>query len=112
MAEAVEIPFDLARIDMDGQSTLVVYGELDIMSSPKLHEALSSIIGEGPRTVLVDLANVTFIDSSGLGALVAAERRLRASGERLRVVAASTQTAKVIGMTGLSDRFDLHVETE
>ena len=61
---APETAFDLVRLDVGGHPVLFVYGEVDALTSPRLHEQLSALIAEGQSTVLVDLANVTFIDSS------------------------------------------------
>lgn len=106
-----QVPFDLDRVDTPGRSTIVAVGEIDFVSSPRLHEALSRVISEGRHIVEVDLSRVTFIDSSGLGTLVAADRHLRAVDGELRVVAASEQAARVIAITGLNDRFHLSTDT-
>lgn len=103
MTEAVE--FDLVRTSIADHPTLVVYGEVDVVTSPRLHEALEQLLEDGPSLVLVDMANVTFIDSSGLGALVVADRHLEERGSELRLVALSPRVTSVLEAAGLTDRF-------
>jgi anti-sigma B factor antagonist len=107
MSDSSVTPFDLVRMDVEGHPVIVVYGELDVLNSPKLHEAISDAISEKPSAILVDMANVTFIDSSGLGALVVAHRHLAEAGGELRLVAVTDSSAKIFEMTGLSERFQI-----
>jgi anti-sigma B factor antagonist len=116
MSNSQVTPFDLVRLEVDGHPVLVVYGELDMVSSPRLHEALSEVINAKASAILVDMANVTFIDSSGLGALVVAHRHLAEAGSELRLVAVPERLANIFQITGLSERFrifpDMHSATE
>jgi anti-sigma B factor antagonist len=105
MTEGPETPFDLVRMNIDGHPVFVAYGELDVVSAPKLHEAISYAIGEKPTAILVDMANVSFIDSTALGALVVAQRHLADAGGELRLVAVPEKVAMVFEISGLSERF-------
>ena len=58
-------------------------GAVDIYSAPKLHEALELMAEDGERDVIVDMRELTFLDSSGVAALVRAFKQLRAAGRRL-----------------------------
>ena len=58
MSNSPIAPFDLVRLEVDGHPVLVVYGELDVVTSPRLHEALSEVINARASAVLVDMANV------------------------------------------------------
>lgn len=99
--------FDLARMEYGGHPVVFVYGEVDVMTAPKLHETLEEVIGESPSSLLVDLANVSFIDSTGLGALVVAHRHLEERGGRLRLVSVPPAVAQVLEVTGLTGRFEV-----
>ncbi len=109
---STETPFDLVRMDVRGHPVLVVYGELDALSSPRIYEALNALVAEEPTTLLIDLANVTFIDSSGLGALIVAERHLDEAGGQLRLVSVPQTVAKVFAIAGLDQRFHVYPTAE
>jgi anti-sigma B factor antagonist len=102
-----EPTFDIVRMDLDGHPILFVYGEVDVVTSTRVHETLSALIAEGATTVVVDLANVTFIDSTGLTALVVAHRHLDESGGTLRLVSVPERIASVFAITGLDERFGI-----
>jgi anti-sigma B factor antagonist len=83
-------------------------GDLDIASVGDLRAALSAAAREGAGAVIVDLSQVTFIDSSGLGALVELHRRLRRSGRRLVVVApGGSAPAVLLDLAGLRGRLPI-----
>ncbi len=104
--------FDLVRMDYGGHPALFVYGEIDVLSAPVLHEALEEIIAEGPATLLVDLANVTFLDSTGLSTLLVAHRHLEERGGRLRLVSVPVKVLQVIEVAGLAERFHVDPDME
>jgi anti-sigma B factor antagonist len=83
-------------------------GELDITSVGDLRAAMSKALREGAGAVVVDLSQVTFIDSSGLGALVELHSRLRRRGRRLAVVApGGSAPAVLLGLAGLRGRLPI-----
>src|SRR5262249_34841300 len=65
----------LRRVDGD-ERILEVAGEIDVATSPALRSELSDLLGDAPPRVTLDFAQVSFIDSSGLGVLVGALKRL------------------------------------
>src|SRR4051812_41089332 len=77
------------------------HGDLDLISAPALKRRLRTAIDHDGQLVLVDLTAVTFIDSSGLAALVFAYLRLRSSGGRIAVVAPSEHQRRVFAIAGL-----------
>ena len=69
------------QIQRDGDVViLALHGVLDVASAPTFQTALQSILDEGDNRVAVDMADVSFMDSSGLGVLIAAYRRLSGGG--------------------------------
>jgi anti-sigma B factor antagonist len=63
-----------------------LHGDLDLYTAPELSRHLEALIGAGHLKLLVDLTNAAFIDSTTIGVLLSAWKRLRASGGRLAVV--------------------------
>lgn len=88
----------------DGATRLVVRlaGEFDFTNAPELRDALLGAVDQAPAAVVVDLSNVTFIDSTSLGAMIAAERRAKASGAAFRLAAPSPSAARLLQLTALN----------
>ena len=85
-----------------------VTGELDALAAPQLRRRLDDLIAEqGNLHVAVDLAAVSFIDSTGLAVLVDAAGRLAAKGGSFVLLAPSRTTARVLEVAGLLDRLDV-----
>jgi len=91
---------------------LEVGGEIDVYTAPKLRERLIEIVNSGQRHVIVDLGRVDFLDSTGLGVLVGAHRRLRARDGSLDLVCPHERLLKVFRITGLDNVFDIHASVE
>jgi len=91
-----------------GQATVTVRGELDLFTAPRLQEALERSIDLGARRVVVDLARVTFIDSTALGVLIGVGRQLRAGEGSLDLVCQNGNVRRVLEITGLDAVFALH----
>lgn len=104
--------FDLVRMDYGGRPALFVYGEIDVLSAPRLHAVLEEMIAEEPSTILVDLANVAFLDSTGLSTLLVAHRHLEERGGALRLVSVPTKLLQVIEVAGLAERFHVDPDME
>ena len=83
-------------------------GELDLFTAPRLQEALERSIDLGARRVVVDLARVTFIDSTALGVLIGVGRQLRAGEGSLDLVCQNGNVRRVLEITGLDAVFALH----
>lgn len=93
-----------ARTLDQGSGTLVIAaGELDLRGAPVLREALAGPLRDGRGPVLLELAGVHFIDSSGLATLLCALGRLTRIGRRLVLVAPSAPVRRLLGAIGLQD---------
>lgn len=106
------VGFDLARMEYGGHPVVFVYGEIDVLTAPRLHETLQEVIAESPSTLLIDMANVTFIDSTGLGTLVVAHRHLEERGGKLRLVSVPPAVSQVLDVTGLTGRFEAYPDMD
>ena len=78
--------FDVERTTVLGRPALTVRGELDLATAPRPAEAAESQLPQQPQSLVVDLTDTTFPDSSGARTLVAAARRAAAAGVSLEVV--------------------------
>ena len=95
-----------------GAVVVVVRGEVDVAVTGELTDALREAIGEGGRRVVVDLESVDFIDSAGLGVLVAGLKRARTRGGDLALVATGVGVTKVLEITGLQRIIEVHETRE
>jgi anti-sigma B factor antagonist len=93
-----------AGIGVDGW-IVSVSGELDLYTAPRLEAELSRSTAEGRRAVVVDLAAATFIDSTVLGVLLAAQGRAHKAGGTLTLVSDDPRILRVFELTGLDRRF-------
>lgn len=78
-------------------------GELDIVTTPELHAVLDRLLEEGQSRQLVDLADLTFCDSSGLAAFVRGDDRAGAQGGWLRLTGATGRVDRVLRISGLAE---------
>ncbi|MGH2865312.1 MAG: STAS domain-containing protein [Solirubrobacteraceae bacterium] len=83
-------------------AVLVAGGELDYVASPQLEERLSERIDAGARHVVLDLSMTTFIDSTAIGVLVGAVRRLRESGSGSLTVVCADENRRVLQILEIS----------
>ena len=102
-----EALFEVAGSEQFGVPVLNVRGEIDVATSPELDELLTGLVARGPELIIVDLTDVSFIDSTGLGVLVGAVRDVRAGGGDLRLVVTQPQIIKLLELTGLDEVFSI-----
>jgi anti-sigma B factor antagonist len=93
---------------VDEQNCVAVAGEVDAETAPQLRDALLAALADA-EAVVVDLDSVTFMDSSGLSALLVAHRAAEASGGTLRLRDVPGRVMKLLTITGLDEL--LTVET-
>ena len=77
-------------------------GELDLYTAPELREAMFSAIRNGATVVVVDLLEVSFVDSTALGVLVEAAKKMRSSGGLVSIACNDPNVVKVFELTGLT----------
>ncbi len=83
---------------------IIIAGELDLATVPQLNAQLALAEAGDSRLIVMDLERVSFIDSSGLRALLEAEARSRQNGSRLRITPGNSQAEKLFKLTGTHDR--------
>ena len=92
----------------DGTYVVFVAGEVDLSTAPALATSLAVPTLDRARSIVVDLSTCTFMDASGLMALVGANERLSASGSRLALVISGQRLLRAFDVTGLGHAFAIH----
>lgn len=95
------------RVDVtteNGAPVLSVRGELDLASSPALEEQVERAVAEAQSTVIIDLRELEFMDSTGLSVLIRAHQRAQEAGHRLAIVNGSRQVRRLLSLTGVAER--------
>ncbi|MEO9137742.1 MAG: STAS domain-containing protein [Jatrophihabitans sp.] len=98
----------VSRQSVDGVPVVAVSGEVDVYSAPALKESLTDLLQSGVATVVVDLSDVAFLDSTGLGALVEARTATTEAGGTLPLVCDQERILKLFAITGLDGVFAIH----
>ncbi|HMJ03281.1 MAG TPA: STAS domain-containing protein [Conexibacter sp.] len=86
---------------------LALTGELDIAGAARVEQELERIEQEPPATLVLDLRELAFMDSTGLRVIVAADDRAREQERRLVVVRGSDTVQRIIAMTRLDERLEI-----
>ncbi|KNC15042.1 anti-sigma factor antagonist [Arthrobacter sp. RIT-PI-e] len=76
-------------------------GRLNMVAAPKLREVIDGVVGAGAKRIVVNLADTSFMDSSGLGALIGCLKLARQSGGDLRIAAVQPQVNMVLELTSM-----------
>ena len=98
----------LSSEDVEGRRVVSVRGEVDVYSAPALRKALHDAMDPEHAGLLVDLSDIAFIDSTGLGVLVAGQNRAGELGGKLDVVCAQERVLKLFRITGLDEVFGIY----
>jgi anti-sigma B factor antagonist len=91
----------------DGTHVVSVVGEIDLFTAPEFKQRVSAPIDAGRTRLIVDLTETTFIDSSSLGVLIGAHRRLRRLNGSMVIVVRGEPILKTFRITGLDGVFTI-----
>ena len=94
------------------QTVVALSGEIDLSNHVALRTELNDLIVNGAVDLVVDLSRVTFMDSTGLGALIGTRRRVHAFHGSLALVLTNEAILRVFEVTGLDNVFDIHPSLE
>ncbi len=94
------------RID-SGVGTISVSGEIDIATAPKLEETIDQVLGKGVDQLDLDMRNVPFMDSQGIGLAARTLRSMEESGGKFRIINPSRQVEKVLSISGLDNLLEI-----
>lgn len=97
---------DLSTRQYDGHVVVALRGELDLADAANVAAALTKVVARAPQ-IIVDLAALEFIDSSGVAALAHGRRQARLAGGDLVLAGPRQQVLKVLAITRLADAFSI-----
>ncbi|MDT0441867.1 MULTISPECIES: STAS domain-containing protein [unclassified Streptomyces] len=107
------------RAEQRGEWTVLrVVGELDMAASPTVRQHVHDAVADGRRQVVLDLSEVLFCDSSGVGVMVAARRLMRSCAGELRLIlpargaADGSHVNRVLAALGVRRLFDCYADLE
>lgn len=100
---------DVKLTENSEQSNLVVSGEIDAYTAPRLKETFSSLLEQENQKVVVDLEKVTYMDSTGLGVFIGALKMAKEKNSQLRLVNIQDRVYRLFQITGLDEIMDLKV---
>jgi anti-sigma B factor antagonist len=93
--------------DHEGWAVARASGDLDLTTAPRLRERVVQVVTGGQPRVVLDLQDVDFVDSTGLGVLVGLLKRTRSQGGDLRLVSTRSGLRKVLELTALEHALPL-----
>ena len=108
-SEVADAPttLELTVSEDDGETLVRAVGEFDVNTAPELREELARLASEGARNIVVDLTDVSFVDSTALSVLVSALKRLRQVDGDLELASPNPSVRRVFEITGLTRLFTI-----
>lgn len=98
-------PFSVTTVTTTAGAVVTVEGELDVATAPRLRTGVAALALAPGGLLVVDLAGVTFCDSSGISALIAARNVAEAAGAGVALAAVPARLSRTFGLIGLADFF-------
>jgi anti-sigma B factor antagonist len=92
---------DISTDIRDGYAVVALAGRLTATGAPLLRKAVTDLVASGDSRIVIDMAALQFVDSSGLGALVGALKSARVAGGDLRIAAVPEAVRTVLHLTNL-----------
>jgi anti-sigma B factor antagonist len=96
----------------DDKTVVLVAGEIDAYTAPKLREALLPLAEEPNPDLIVNLKDVSYMDSTGLGVFVGLLKKIRKNDGHLNLVELSERLERLFSITGLNDIIDISSKSE
>ncbi|MDO5503998.1 MAG: STAS domain-containing protein [Actinomycetia bacterium] len=96
----------------DGVFVLAFGGDIDVASAVTVRDALDRVIAAGHHTIVLDLSEVRFLDSTGLGVMVGRLKAVRDLEGDMHLVCTSRRIQRVMSITGLDDVFAIHASVD
>ncbi len=106
-ADLLRSGFHAARASSDGTVTYRLRGELDMLTSPALRRALDATLAGKPSSITLDLTELTFVDSCGLGVFVAASRHAASIGCSFVLRSPGRAALRTLRVSGLESTIDI-----
>jgi anti-sigma B factor antagonist len=108
VARRVDIKVSVREPNGKSGATVVdLNGEIDVYTSPKVKETISELIDQEHYRLVINLENVRYIDSTGLGVLIGGLKRVREHSGTVNLVCSNPQIKKIFDITGLVKIFGI-----
>ena len=104
--------FDASYDEKSDKWNVQLYGEVDIYNADSLKSELHALIDERQADIVLDCTNLNYIDSTGLGVLVSALKKIREADKQISIVCLKPHIAKIFTLTGLDKVFEIGVSQE
>jgi anti-anti-sigma factor len=100
-------PLAIVPHDEDGTQRIVLTGELDVSTVPAFNKRMSELHHNGFHSVVLDLQGITFMDSTGLSAILVTEMHARMRGQRFKVVEGPPHVNELFRLTGVDNFLEI-----
>jgi anti-anti-sigma factor len=91
----------------EGTQRVVLTGELDVSTVPAFNKRMSELHHKGFHSIVLDLSGITFMDSTGLSAILVTEMHARMRGQRFRVVEGPPHVNELFRLTGVDNFLEI-----
>jgi anti-sigma B factor antagonist len=102
--ESMMVSYDV----VNGWTVVEIDGEVDAHTASMIREAVIRLLDEGHRHFVLDLGFVTFMDSMGLGVVVAITKRIREREGSLRIASVSSRILRIFDLTGMRESYEIY----
>lgn len=105
----MDISVDVREVPgKNGVRVVDLNGEIDVYTSPRVKETITDLIDQGHYDLIINLENVRYIDSTGLGVLIGGLKRVREHSGTVNLVCTNPQIKKIFDITGLVKIFGIY----
>jgi anti-sigma B factor antagonist len=106
------VDLTISTREAEGRTVVSVAGEIDVYTAPRLREEITELVAAGTYDLVIDMSEVEFLDSTGLGVLVGGLKKVRAHDGSLQLVCNQDRLLKIFRITGLAKVFVIHDTAE
>lgn len=103
---------EITKRENDGIAILDINGEIDLYNAPEIKEVINGLIQEQKTNVIINLEKVSYIDSSGIGALISSLSNLKKYQGGLKIINVFASVRKVFELTKLTSFFEIYDSEE
>jgi anti-sigma B factor antagonist len=94
---------DVQTVETGDSTTIIIYGDVEMIRMKALKEKLFNIVNNTEKDIIIDFANVAYLDSSGIGVLITISKTLKEKGKGLKLSNLSERITRVLELSSLAD---------
>jgi len=102
----------IIKSEVEGVTIIGVDGEIDLNSSPELHDFFNKLVADGAQKVIIDFEKISYIDSSGLATIISAMQELKKNEGKLSLASVSEKIRNILEVTKLDKIFSIYATQE